>query len=141
MSAQRGHPSGGLARGLFIVAKLVGEVQNWAKAMSKPDLVPTAAPPPAQRWTHIDQYLRGLARRRTARRSRQPGARTEPEAPQLLLSTLPFAVLIAVLGLLIVAFAIAAWPASQPNAKPRAAAPEQGTAAPGWLDEAKKEMR
>ena len=110
--------------------------------MSKPDLAPPAAPPPAQRWTHIDQYLSGLARRRTARRSRRaPQARTQPEAPQLLLSTLPFAALISVLGMLIVAFAIAAWPGRAPEVAPRAAPDQPGTAAAGWLDQAKKDMR
>lgn len=109
--------------------------------MSKPDLARPAAPPPAQRWTHIDQYLGGLARRRTARRSRRSRARTQPEAPNLLLSTLPFAALISVLGVLIIAFAIAAWPGSAPDVTPRAAPPQAGTAAPGWLDQAKKDMR
>lgn len=109
--------------------------------MSKPDFVPTAAPPPAQRWTHAEAYIEALARRRTARRSRQPGQRTQPEAPKMLLSTLPFAVLILVFAMLIVVFAVAAWPGSQPHAKPRPAAAQPGTAAPGWLDEAKKDMR
>ena len=111
--------------------------------MSKPDLAAPAAPPPAQRWTSIDEYLGGLARRRTARRSRRPGARTQPEAPQLLLSTLPFAALMSFFALLIVAIAIAAWPGSQRDIKPSGAPPQQqqGTAAPGWLDAAKKEMR
>lgn len=109
--------------------------------MSKPDFARTAAPPPAQRWTHADAYLEALARRRTARRSRQPRPRTQPEAPQLLLSTLPFAALIAVFAVLIIAFAIAAWPGSQNPPEPRSAPAQQGTAAPGWLDEAKKDMR
>lgn len=110
--------------------------------MSKPDLAPPAAPPPAQRWTHIDEYLGGLARRRTARRSRQPGPRTQPEAPLLLLSTLPFAALMSFFAMLIVVFAVAAWPGPQRDVKPpRTAAFQHGTAAPGWLDEARKEMR
>lgn len=111
--------------------------------MSKHDLAPPAAPPPAQRWTSVDDYLTALARRRTARRSRQPRQRTQAEAPKLLLSTLPFAALMAFFAMLIVAFAIAAWPGSQPpQAEPHAASQQQpGTAAPGWLDQARREMR
>jgi len=105
--------------------------------MNKPDLAPTE-----ERWTRIEEYLGALARRRTARRARRPGERTEPEAPSLILSTLPFAVLIIVLGLFVVAFAIAAWPPSQPDIEPpKAVETAQGTAAPGWFEEAKKEMR
>ena len=104
--------------------------------MSKPDLAP-----PKERWTHIDEYLRALARRRTARRSRGPRQRTEPESPSAILSTLPFATLISVLGLLVIVFAVAALPGGQsaPSAAP--AKREIGNAAPGWFDEAKKEMR
>lgn len=58
----------------------------------------------------------------------------------MLLSTLPFAVLILVFAVLIVAFAIAAWPGSQPSPQLRPPPAQQGTAAPGWLDEARKEM-
>ena len=105
--------------------------------MSKPDLAP-----PQERWTRIEEYLGALARRRTARRSRRLGERTEPEAPSLILSTLPFAALIAVLGVLVIAFVIAAWPPSQRGvAVPKTAQPELGNAPPGWLEEAKKEMR
>lgn len=110
--------------------------------MSTPDLAPPEAPPPAERWTHIDHYLGGLARRRTARRSRQPGPRTQPEAPLILLSTLPFAALMSFFAVLVVVFAVAAWPGPQRDVKlPRAAVSQDGTAAPGWLDEARKEMR
>jgi len=101
----------------------------------KPDLVG-----PAERWVRIDAYLEGL-RRRVSRRSHRIAARTEPEAPRLMLSTVPFAVLIAVLGLLIVAFAVAAFPPSQPRFEPPEAKKELGTAPPGWFDEAKKEFR
>jgi hypothetical protein len=107
--------------------------------MSRPDLAP-----PQERWTHIEEYLGALARRRTARRSRRTrsGERTEPEAPSLVLSTLPFAVLMVFMGLMIVAFAVAAWPPSQRGIDPPdGAQSERGTARPGWFDEAKKEMR
>jgi hypothetical protein len=97
--------------------------------------------PPQSKWTRAEAYLGGLALRRSARRARRLGARSEPEAPRLILSTIPFAVLIAVLGLLIVAFAVAAWPGSQPDFKEKVAQKELGTAQPGWFDEAKKEMR
>jgi hypothetical protein len=105
--------------------------------MNDPDLAP-----PEERWTHIEAYLGALARRRTARRSRRRKQQTEPEAPSLVLSTLPFAVLIAVLGLLVVAFAVTAWPPSQPGVEqPRPAERQVGTAPPGWFEKAKKEMR
>ncbi|HEU5481709.1 MAG TPA: hypothetical protein VFU80_01275, partial [Sphingomicrobium sp.] len=67
--------------------------------------------------------------------------RSEPEAPSLILSTLPFAVLIAVLGLFVIVFAVAAWPPSQPRVEPQPAERQPGTAAPGWFEEAKREMR
>jgi hypothetical protein len=49
--------------------------------------------------------------------------------------------LIAGLAVLAVGIAIAAWPGSRPPPKAEVAVHEQGTAAKGWLDEAKKEMR
>ena len=104
--------------------------------MSKPGLAQ-----PKSRWVQIDTYLGGLASRRSWRRSRRLETRSEPEAPRMMLSTVPFAALMALLGLLIVAFAIAAWPGSQPDFQPRPAVHETGTAAPGWFDEAKKDMR
>lgn len=106
--------------------------------MSTPD---TAPPRQDQRWTRIDDYLGGLTWRRKARRLRRLETRSEPEAPRLMLSTLPFAALIAVLGMLIVAFAIAAWPGSQRDFEPQKAKQELGTAPRGWFEEAKKEMR
>ena len=93
-----------------------------------------------QRWIRIEDYLGALARRRTARRMRQPRTRTEPEAPRLMLSTLPFAALIAMLAVLLVGIAVVAWPGRHiPEPPP----PERklGTAPPGWFAEAKKEFR
>jgi hypothetical protein len=98
--------------------------------------------PAKESWTRLDDYLASLARRRTARRSRTPGPRTEPETPRLLLSTLPFLALIAGLAVLSVAIAIAAWPVHPPVAAHVKPAPrELGTAPRGWFQEAQKEFR
>jgi hypothetical protein len=114
------------------------ESRNVGLKMSKPDL----APPTAQRWTRIDDYAAGLARLRSARRAHRARARTQPETPSLLLSTVPFAVLIAVMAMLVVVFAVAAWPGRPvPQAVEKAQPRELGTAPKGWFDEAKKEFR
>ncbi|HKX92343.1 MAG TPA: hypothetical protein VJM15_07965 [Sphingomicrobium sp.] len=95
----------------------------------------------AQPWTRLEDYFVALARRRTARRARAAGPRTQPDAPRFSLSTLPFLMLIAGLAVLAVAIAVAAWPGSRPPPKQEVAIHEEGRAAKGWLDEAKKEMR
>ena len=60
----------------------------------------------------------------------------------LMLSTVPFAALIGVFALLVVVFAVAAWPGRQiPSAQPKQEQRELGTAPKGWFDEAKKEFR
>ena len=99
--------------------------------------------PAKESWARLDAYLASLARRRTARRSRTPGPRTEPEAPHFLLSTLPFLVLIAGLAVLSVAIAIAAWPVRDPVLAGKRLAPmhELGTAPKGWFQKAQKEFR
>lgn len=99
------------------------------------------APPEPQRWTRADDYLGAMARRRTARRKREPGVRTEPESPRLLLSTIPFLALIAALAILAVAIMVIAWPGSQPPPKQNSIAREQGVAAKGWFQDAEKEFR
>ncbi len=105
--------------------------------------IPRLSTPAARRWTRPDDYVEGLVRRHSARRAeRRPRQRTEPEAPRLLLSTVPFVALLAALGMLSVAIMVAAWPWSQPQ--PRAPQPvqhERGVAAKGWFQEAQKEMR
>jgi hypothetical protein len=100
------------------------------------------APPEPRRWTRADDYLAAMARRRTARRSREPGPRTQPEAPRLLLSTIPFIALIAALAILGVAIMVIAWPGSQPRpAQQRIVKQEQGVAPKGWFQEAEKQFR
>jgi hypothetical protein len=99
--------------------------------------------PVAQRsWTRVDDYFETLARRRTARRSRETKGRTEPDAPSFVLSTLPFLALFVGLAILAVGIAVTAWPGSQPERKPAAAAQhEPGVAPKGWFQEAQREMR
>ncbi|HEX2804262.1 MAG TPA: hypothetical protein VHN55_09840 [Sphingomicrobium sp.] len=103
--------------------------------MDKPDVAT-----PAERWTRIDDYLGGVRRRLRSSRQRQR-QRTEPEAPRAMLSTIPFAALIGVLAMLMVAIAVTAWPPSQPEFPLRTAERELGTAPPGWFEKAKKEFR
>ena len=111
--------------------------------MNEDDFAPPPAGAPTRAWTRVEDYFASLARRRTERRRREPETpRTQPEAPRLSLSTLPFLALLAALAALAVAIAIAAWPGREhPRAQPRAQPRELGTAPPGWLDRAKREMR
>jgi len=98
--------------------------------------------PAKEPWVRAEDYFLSLALRRTARRSRSPKPRTEPEAPRFLLSTLPFLTLIGGLAVLAVAIAITAWPVRQPPSSLSKPAPrELGTAAKGWFQEAQKEFR
>ena len=100
------------------------------------------APPELRRWTRADDYLSALARRRTARRKREGDqARTQPETPRLLLSTVPFLALIAALAILGVAIMITAWPGSHPQATHPPEQRELGVAPKGWFQEAEKEFR
>jgi hypothetical protein len=95
------------------------------------------------RWTRAQDYFVGFGRGRAARQRRADAhrPRTEPEAPRLLLSTLPFLALIAVTGLLAVAIMIVAFPGSQPVPAPRAPPRhELGVAQKGWLQEAQKDF-
>ena len=98
--------------------------------------------PAKEPWVRVEDYFLSLARRRTARRSRMPKPRTEPEAPRFLLSTLPFLTLIGGLAVLSVAIAVTAWPVHQPSPALSKPAPhELGTAPKGWFQEARKEFR
>lgn len=100
---------------------------------------PIANPAPERAWTRAEDYIAALARKRTFRRSRARRERTQPEAPQLLLSTLPFLGLIVLLAVLGIAIILAAIPGSQPQPK-QMAAKEQGVAERGWFQEAQKQF-
>jgi len=94
-----------------------------------------------RKWTRVDDYVQSLLRLRRARRAHLPPPRTEPETPRFSLSTLPFLALIAGLAVMAVAIAVAAWPGNQPPPLVHAAAePEPGVAAPGWFQDAEREM-
>jgi hypothetical protein len=98
------------------------------------------APPESLNWTRVEHYLGAMARRRTERRRREPKPRTQPEAPRLLLSTLPFLVLLAAMAVLAVGIMVIAFPGTQPQRRPPAAAHQQGVAAKGWFQEAQKQF-
>jgi anti-sigma factor RsiW len=99
------------------------------------------ARPETRSWTRPDDYFEALARRRTARRNRgEHNRRTQPEAPRVWLSTIPFLALIAALGGLAIAIMVAAWP-GRPLRHPPPRQPEQGIAAKGWFQKAQREFR
>ena len=100
-----------------------------------------ANPEPEGAWTRPETYIEALVRTRSFRRSHREAPRTQPEKPRMLLSTVPFLVLLALLGVLAVAIMIIAFPGNQPVPKPATAGPrEVGVAPPGWFQEAQKEM-
>ena len=93
------------------------------------------------KWTHPDEYVAALARKRTARHQREPKGRpTQGGSPRFWLSTLPYLALIGVLAVLTVAIAIAAFPGAQPLPKVQVAAHQAGVAEKGWLEDAEREF-
>ena len=93
------------------------------------------------KWTHADDYVAALARKRTARQKREPKGRpTQGGSPRFWLSTLPYLALIAVLAVLTVAIAIAAFPGTQPAPRVMVAAHQPGVADKGWLENAEREF-
>ena len=92
-------------------------------------------------WTRADDYVAALARRRTARKSRQANPRDQHEAPRFPVGMVPFVALMIVFAVLAIATIIIAFPGRQPQPKPKQfAAHEQGYAPKGWLQEAQKEF-
>lgn len=93
-------------------------------------------------WLRPEAYMVALARKRSLRRARGEQLRTEPEKPRLLMSTVPFLLLIGLLAVVAVGIMIIAFPGNQPLPKPRqVAAHERGVAERGWFQDAQKEMR
>lgn len=96
---------------------------------------------PAGKWTRPEDYLGAMARKRSFRKGHKRKARTEPEAPRLLLSTIPFVAMMALLGVLAVAIMVAAFPATQPHQfAAQLVQREKGVAPKGWFQEAQREF-
>ena len=96
---------------------------------------------PEGRWTRPDDYLGAMARKRSFRRERRAGDRTQPESPRLFLSFVPYLALLGLLAVLAVAIMVAAFPGSQPLQRPpEPVQKERGVAAKGWFQEAQKEF-
>jgi hypothetical protein len=101
-----------------------------------------ASPAQDEAWTRPEAYVVAMARKRGFRRAHAEKLRTQPESPRLLLSTVPFLLLIGLLAVLVVAIAVTAYPGSQPELKPtHVAAKERGVAERGWYQEAEREMK
>jgi hypothetical protein len=82
-----------------------------------------------------------MARKRNSRRARRTGERTQPESARLLLSTLPYLALLALLGVIAVGIMVTDYPGSRPAARPPQLPPhEQGVAQRGWLQEAQRDF-
>jgi hypothetical protein len=99
-----------------------------------------ANPEPDGAWTKPETYVEAMVRTRSFRRAHREKPRTQPDSPRPLLSTIPFLVLLVLLGVLAVAIMVLAFPGNQPVPKPKPAAHEQGVAEHGWFQEAQKEM-
>ena len=95
----------------------------------------------ARPWTRIDEYVVGLARRRTARRAQSLQPRTQPEEPRFSLSTLPFLLLMGALIVVAGALFLVAIPRSAPQPEQAPKAAEKGVAERGWLEDAEREFR
>ena len=100
-----------------------------------------ASPAPGDSWTRPDAYIGAMARKRSYRRAREEGPRSQPATPRPWLSTIPFAAVLAVLAVLAVAIILLAFPGSQPAPRSQGpAAREQGVAQRGWFQDAKKQF-
>jgi len=97
-----------------------------------------ASPEPQGAWIKPETYVAALVRTRSFRRTHRERPRTQPERPRLLLSTVPFLVLIALLGVLAVGIMVIAFPGNQPPQKPKPTPQELGIAERGWFQEAQK---
>jgi len=100
-----------------------------------------SSPTPVRAWTRPEHYVGAMALKRSFRHARRARARTQPERPRLLLSTVPFLAVFALLAVLSVAMMILAFPGNQPAPRPKQQPPKElGTANRGWFEEAQKDM-
>lgn len=100
-----------------------------------------ASPSPRGAWTKAEDYIGAMARKRNFRRAYREQVRTEPERPRLLLSTVPFIILISFLAVLAVAIMVIAFPGTQPQPKTKQVmTAERGVAERGWFQEAQKQF-
>ena len=90
-------------------------------------------------WTQPDDYVAALARKRTARKSRDPNPKNQHEASRFPVHMLPFVALMIVLAVLVIATILTAFSGPEPKAK-QLASHEQGYAPKGWMNEAEKEF-
>src|SRR5690242_18532802 len=96
---------------------------------------------PAGKWTRPEDYLGAMALKGTFRRRRSLLDRTEPAPPRLLLSTIPFFLLMGFLAVLAVAIMVTAFPGNRQKERPvPVAQKEQGVAAKGWFQEAQRDF-
>jgi hypothetical protein len=100
-----------------------------------------ASPERGGGWTRPDAYLVAMARKRSFRRAHAEKPRTQPETPRLLLSTVPFLLILGLLAVVAVGIMILAFPGNQPQPRPKQPEPnEQGVARRGWFQEAQKQF-
>jgi hypothetical protein len=97
-----------------------------------------APPSTGSGWTRPDAYIGALARKRSYRRAREGESSATPRQG---FSTVPLAVILAILAILVVAIMVVAFPGNQspPRQKPHAVH-EQGVAPRGWFQEAQKQF-
>jgi hypothetical protein len=100
-----------------------------------------ARPQSGSGWTQPEDYVAALARKRTARKSRDPNPRNQHEASRFPVHMMPFVALMILLVVLVIAIALIAFPGNQPGPRPQqVASHEQGYAPRGWMKEAEKEF-
>ena len=93
-------------------------------------------------WTRPDEYVAALARKRTARKSRDPNPKDQHEASRFPVHMLPFVALMIVLAVLAIATILTAFPGSQPQLKPKRPRATNGATPPrAGCKEAEKEFR
>jgi len=92
-------------------------------------------------WTQPDDYVVALARKRTARKARDPDPKDQHEASRFPVHMLPFVALMIVLAVLAIATFLTVFTESRPEPKAKQlASHERGYAPKGWLKEAEKEF-